>query len=84
MYIMAIHHEISRSRHQKNILYFGHCLNCVGGGLLAQIDFDAFLKIIMMLASKESERQNRLETKLNKGFLKVGRGVCVYPYAIEH
>ena len=67
MYFMAIHHEISKSRHQKNILYFGHCPNCVGGGggegLLAQIDFETYLKMIMMLASKESERQ---KTKFEK------------------
>ena len=46
-----------------------------GGGLLAQIDFETYLKMIMMLASKWSERQ---KTKFEKWFLKVGRGVCVY------
>ena len=34
-----------------------------GGGLLAQIDFETYLKMIMMLASKESERQ---KTKFEK------------------
>ena len=47
----------------------------LAGGLLAQTDFETYLKMIMMLASKESERQ---KTKFEKWFLKVGRGVCVY------